>query len=300
MRRTARRRRRPRRGLLRGSRLALRLGAAATALDPAARTLTLDGGDTLPWDRLLIATGAEPRPLRVPGGDLAGVADPPDARRQRPPARRRAVRWAPGGVGAGWIGCEAAASARELGAEVTVVECADVPWPGSSGRIGGLYGDLHRERGVELPHGRPRSRPSGATAAPSGRLGEAHDRLRRRARHGVGVVPADRAGRVGGARGRRRDPGGRDAADERARRVRRRRRRQRPPPATGPARPGGALGERPQPGAVRRPQHAGRRRAYDRLPLLLLRPVRRRHGVLRPRARATTRWSSAATPPGAS
>ena len=138
-------------GFYEGADIALRLGAAATALDPAARTVTLDGGDALPWDRLLIATGAEPRALPVPGGDLPGVLTLrtlDDSDRLRDVARsggRLVV------IGAGWIGCEAAASARELGAEVTVVEMADVPLAGVLGaRIGGLYADLHREHGVEL------------------------------------------------------------------------------------------------------------------------------------------------------
>lgn len=130
--------------------IALRLGEAATALDPAG-TLTLEGGDVLPWDRLLIATGAEPRRLPVPGGDLPGVLTLrtlDDSDRLRDVARsggRLVV------IGAGWIGCEAAASARALGAEVTVVEMADVPLAGVLGaRVGGIYADLHREHGVEL------------------------------------------------------------------------------------------------------------------------------------------------------
>lgn len=131
--------------------IALRLGEAATALDPAARTVTLEGGDVLPWDRLLIATGAEPRPLPVSGGDLPGVLTLrtlADSERLRDVARaggRLVV------IGAGWIGCEAAASARELGAEVTVVEMADVPLAGVLGaRVGGIFAALHREHGVEL------------------------------------------------------------------------------------------------------------------------------------------------------
>jgi 3-phenylpropionate/trans-cinnamate dioxygenase ferredoxin reductase subunit len=131
--------------------IALRLGEAATAIDVTGRTVTLAGGDALSWDRLLIATGAEPRRLPVPGGDLPGVLELrtlADSDRLREVARsggRLVV------IGAGWIGCEAAASARELGAEVTVVEMADVPLATVLGpTIGGLYGDLHREHGVEL------------------------------------------------------------------------------------------------------------------------------------------------------
>ncbi|MGD9573065.1 MAG: NAD(P)/FAD-dependent oxidoreductase [Thermoleophilia bacterium] len=131
--------------------IVLRLGEAAASLDPAAGTVTLERGDVLPWDRLLIATGAEPRALPVPGGDLPGVLtlrtlDDSDRLREVARSGGRLVV-----IGAGWIGCEAAASARELGAEVTVVEMADVPLAGVLGRrVGGIYADLHREHGVEL------------------------------------------------------------------------------------------------------------------------------------------------------
>jgi 3-phenylpropionate/trans-cinnamate dioxygenase ferredoxin reductase subunit len=131
--------------------IALRLGATATTLDPAAGTVTLDGGETLPWDRLLIATGAEPRRLPVPGADLDGVLE---LRTIRDSDRLREVARSGGRlvvIGAGWIGCEAAASARELGAEVTVIEMSDVPLQAVMGRtVGGIYADLHREHGVEL------------------------------------------------------------------------------------------------------------------------------------------------------
>src|SRR5258706_7701477 len=52
----------------------LRLGTPAIALDAAARRVRLDGGDELPFDRLLIATGGEARRLSVPGGDLTGIS----------------------------------------------------------------------------------------------------------------------------------------------------------------------------------------------------------------------------------
>lgn len=129
----------------------LRAGVAATAIDAGAGTVTLDGGEELAWDRLLIATGAEPRRLPLPGADLDGVMY---LRTIRDSVRLREVASAGGRmvvVGAGWIGSEVAASARMLGADVTMLDLAAVPLEGVLGRtMGGLYADLHRERGVEL------------------------------------------------------------------------------------------------------------------------------------------------------
>ena len=113
--------------------------------------MTLAGGGRLAWDRLLLATGAEPRRLPLPGADLDGVLQLRDLADCE---RLRAV-LAEGGplvvVGAGWIGCEVAASARAAGVEVTLLERMDVPLEAVLGReMGAFYGDLHRERGVEL------------------------------------------------------------------------------------------------------------------------------------------------------
>ena len=129
----------------------LRLGTEVTALDPGARTVTLDGGEKQGWDRLLLTLGSEPRRLGLPGADLDGIlylrtmADS-DALRARFEAGGRLVI-----VGAGWIGCEAAASARQRGMEVTLLERLDQPLQGVMGpEIGRVFGDLHRENGVEV------------------------------------------------------------------------------------------------------------------------------------------------------
>ena len=129
----------------------LRTGATATAIDPDAHTVTLGDGESLSWDRLLIATGAEPRRLPLPGADLDGVltlrtlADSDRLHDTAVAGGRLVV------IGAGWIGSEAAASARQLGMEVTLIERLDVPLENVLGpTIGGLYADLHREHGVEL------------------------------------------------------------------------------------------------------------------------------------------------------
>ncbi len=103
------------------------------------------------WDRLLLATGAEPRRLAVPGADLDGVhylrdlADCDRLREALGAGGRLVV------VGAGWIGSEVGASARQLGMEVTLLERLAVPLEQVLGpTVGRLYANLHRERGVEL------------------------------------------------------------------------------------------------------------------------------------------------------
>jgi 3-phenylpropionate/trans-cinnamate dioxygenase ferredoxin reductase component len=129
----------------------LRLGRTAVALDASASELTLDGGERLRYDRLLLATGAEPRRLAIPGGDLEGVlylrtVSDADALRGRLDQGGTLVV-----VGAGWIGCEVAASARLRGLDVTVVDPQAVPLEHVLGReVGAVYGDIHRDRGVRM------------------------------------------------------------------------------------------------------------------------------------------------------
>src|SRR5436190_6898647 len=100
----------------------LRLGRTAVSLNAQAGEVALDDGERLRYDRLLLATGAEPRRLPIPGGDLDGVlylrsvADS-DALRERLERGGSLVV-----VGAGWIGSEVAASARQRGLEVTVLD----------------------------------------------------------------------------------------------------------------------------------------------------------------------------------
>jgi 3-phenylpropionate/trans-cinnamate dioxygenase ferredoxin reductase component len=129
----------------------LRVGETAVSLDPGRRELALDTGERLAFTRLLLATGAEPRRPGIPGADLDGVhflrtlADS-DSLRARLQAGGRLVV-----VGAGWIGSEVAASARELGVEVTVVAPETVPLERVLGReVGAFYRDLHAGHGVAL------------------------------------------------------------------------------------------------------------------------------------------------------
>jgi 3-phenylpropionate/trans-cinnamate dioxygenase ferredoxin reductase component len=129
----------------------LRLGRTALSLDTANAQLELDDGDQLSYDRLLLATGAEPRRLSVPGAELDGVfylrsVRDSDALRQRLDRGGAVVV-----VGAGWIGAEVAASARQRGLDVTVVEPASVPLERVLGKeIGAVYRDIHTDQGVRV------------------------------------------------------------------------------------------------------------------------------------------------------
>jgi len=126
-------------------------GTSATALDPGAHRVTLSNGSQIAYDRLLIATGAVPRRPPIEGADggtvltLRSVADSDAIKAAASGGGRLAI------VGAGWIGCEVAASARGLGAEVTVIEQAATPLEAVLGaELGAFFAELHRSHGVEL------------------------------------------------------------------------------------------------------------------------------------------------------
>src|SRR5205823_2103270 len=129
----------------------LRLGQTATALDTGGQELTLGPGQRLRYDRLLLATGSEPRHLPIPGGSLDGVlylrsVEDSDALRERLDRGGRVVV-----IGAGWIGAEVAASARQRGLDVTVIEPASVPLERVlGGEIGAIYRDVHTDHGGQM------------------------------------------------------------------------------------------------------------------------------------------------------
>jgi 3-phenylpropionate/trans-cinnamate dioxygenase ferredoxin reductase subunit len=129
----------------------LRLGTAVSGIDRAAAEVILADGERVPYDRLLLATGASPRRLPVPGAELDGVHhlrtldDSNHLREAIAKATRVAV------IGAGWIGLEVAAAARIAGAEVTVLEAAQAPLLAALGpQIAEVFADLHREHDVDL------------------------------------------------------------------------------------------------------------------------------------------------------
>ncbi|GHJ03348.1 NAD(P)/FAD-dependent oxidoreductase [Streptomyces olivaceus] len=137
----------------------LHLGQTVVAIDRAAKTVHYgDDGTHVRYDKLLLATGAEPRRLDVPGTGLAGVHH---LRRLAHAERLKGVLATLGRdnghlviAGAGWIGLEVAAAAREYGAEVTVVEPGPTPLHGVLGpELGALFAELHEAHGVRFRFG---------------------------------------------------------------------------------------------------------------------------------------------------
>lgn len=136
----------------------LHLGQPAVRIDREARAVILGDGTVLPYDALLLATGAEPRRLDVPGTELAGVHH---LRRLAHADQLRGVLGRLGRengqlviAGAGWIGLEVAAAARAYGAEVTVLEPRATPLHDVLGpQMGSLFSDLHAEHGVRFHFG---------------------------------------------------------------------------------------------------------------------------------------------------
>lgn len=141
--------------MLAGKNIELRIGTQVTAINRAAKTVTLADGSTLPYGGLLLATGATARTLPLPGADAQGVL----ALRTRDDADAIAQRMAQCleknlplvVIGGGFIGLEVAATARKKGLAVTVLEAA----PRLLGRVllpvlSDWYAELHRSHGVQL------------------------------------------------------------------------------------------------------------------------------------------------------
>lgn len=134
--------------------ISLRSGTRVQSIDADAQALVLEDGSTLAYDKLILATGAQPRALNLPGSTLTGVHLMRDA------ADARAIREGitAGGpvviIGGGFIGLEVAASARAMGAQVTVLEAQprllqrSLPAPAAA-----AIAQLHQSRGVEIRTG---------------------------------------------------------------------------------------------------------------------------------------------------
>lgn len=130
------------------------LDDAVTALDASAKSATLRSGRTLSFETAILATGAEPRRLQLPGADLRGVhylrtvADAERLAGALKAGTRVAV------IGAGWIGSEVAASARGLGRDVVLIEPAELPLLNVVGTtVAAAFRDLHADHGVVLRFG---------------------------------------------------------------------------------------------------------------------------------------------------
>lgn len=134
--------------------IGLRTQTHVAVISPSEKTVTLQTGEVLAYDTLILATGARPRPLIIPGSDLAGVlvlrsaADAEALKAVLGPGKRLAV------IGGGYIGLEAAASARALGADAIVIERE----PRILARVAcetlsTFFTDYHRARGVAFELG---------------------------------------------------------------------------------------------------------------------------------------------------
>jgi 3-phenylpropionate/trans-cinnamate dioxygenase ferredoxin reductase subunit len=129
----------------------LRTGVRVDVLDLAGSAVVLSDGDRVGFDQLLIATGSVAKRLPIPGADLDGVHllrtvhDSDRLRDALQPGVRLVV------IGAGWIGCEVAAVAKQRGAEVAIVAPEEVPLERVLGpEVGAVYREVHASQGVEL------------------------------------------------------------------------------------------------------------------------------------------------------
>ncbi|WP_332661788.1 NAD(P)/FAD-dependent oxidoreductase [Aeromicrobium sp.] len=124
-------------------------GVTATRIDAEARRVHLDQGEPLPYDLLLLATGATPRRLDIPGAELALTlrrVEDSDALREAYERSGSVVI-----IGGGWIGLETAAAARKAGLDTTVLEFAPLPLQAALGdELGSYFAELHRRNGVDL------------------------------------------------------------------------------------------------------------------------------------------------------
>ena len=186
----------------------LMLGRTAKSLDTSTTEVVMEDGERLRYDRLLLATGAEPRRLSIPGAELDGVlylrsVQDSDALRERLDRGGAVVV-----IGAGWIGAEVAASARQRGLEVTVLDPVAVPLERVLGDRGRRHLPRHsqrpRHRDADGDGGRGLRGPQGGRARPHRRWARTGVRLRRGGRR---CAAAHRARRPGRHRGRQRHPG---------------------------------------------------------------------------------------------
>jgi 3-phenylpropionate/trans-cinnamate dioxygenase ferredoxin reductase subunit len=168
----------------------LRLGVTATGVDPAAHEVVLADGSRIGYTKLLLTTGSSPRRLQAPGADLDGVlylrsvGDSDRIKALLTGAGRIAV------IGAGWIGLEITAAAREAGLEVTVLEAAELPLLRVLGsEVAGVFAALHAEHGVDLRFGVQVTEITGGRHADGVRLSDGSRIPADAVIVGVGITP---------------------------------------------------------------------------------------------------------------
>ena len=124
-------------------------GRTVEGLDVAEHSVTLSDGESVSYDKAILATGARPRVLDIPGAELARTlrrVEDSEALRESFASASSAVV-----IGGGWIGLEAAAAAREAGVDVVVLEAAPMPLQRALGdEMAGYFAELHRKHGVDL------------------------------------------------------------------------------------------------------------------------------------------------------
>jgi 3-phenylpropionate/trans-cinnamate dioxygenase ferredoxin reductase subunit len=136
----------------REQRIDVRSSTSATAVHPDAHTVDLSDGTQLSYDKLLLATGSSPRVLPIPGHDLPGV----HMLRRLDDSEALKAELSGGGeklvlIGSGWIGMEVAATARQLGNDVVILERDPVPLAVALGEeMGSVFRRLHEQNGIDL------------------------------------------------------------------------------------------------------------------------------------------------------
>ena len=132
-------------------RIDTRFGIAARRIDPVERRVELATGESVRYDKLLIATGVRNRRRPIPGlglrnvFDLRSVSDADAIRAEIVPGRKAAV------IGMGFIGCEVAASLRQQGVEVVCIDPSPTPLFRVLGeQVGQVVSRIHRDHGVDM------------------------------------------------------------------------------------------------------------------------------------------------------
>jgi 3-phenylpropionate/trans-cinnamate dioxygenase ferredoxin reductase subunit len=183
----------------------LRLGFAAVSIDRTLRRLDIADGSSIEYDGLLLATGSHPRLLPLSGAELVGVhylrsvADVDRLRAELAPGRRVVI------IGGGYIGLEVAATCREAGLDVTVLEAADrVMNRVVSPALSAFYEAEHARHGVHIRCGAridclvPSGASSGTQKVAAVRLDDGHEVPADFVLVAIGVLPTDALARAAG------------------------------------------------------------------------------------------------------